>query len=218
MDAFLADDLGLVHFLHGIDLLRFLHAHAPHLSETSLADDVDAVEVVATHFLALRLLGGFGFFLVFEFGEVDFETVLHVPVGFLGDGGVAAVVLLLPAWGHFLALPGAAVDLRAARHHHARRTVDAGLAGLGGPYREWVEGFWWAWTGILMDSTLGRLPRCEFKKMDLEGMASGMECAIFLRKLLARTTEDFLDYSRLVFLGRVSLVALGFFMNNNCTN
>lgn len=158
VDAFLPDDLSLMHFLHRVDLLGFLHAHTPHLAETSLPDDVDAVEVVATNLLTLYLFASFCLFL-FEFGKVDFKTVLHVPVGFLGDSRVAAVVLLLPAWRHLFALAGTVVDLRTARHHHTRCTVDARFTGLGGPYREWVEGFWWDWTGILMESTLGRLPR-----------------------------------------------------------
>lgn len=58
-----------------------------------------------------------------------------------------------------------------------------------------------------MGSTLGLLPRCEFKKIDFEGMARGMDCAIFLRILLVKATEDFLDYSLLEFLERDSLAA-----------
>jgi hypothetical protein len=65
-----------------------------------------------------------------------------------------------------------------------------------------------------MDSTFGRLPRWEFKKIDLEGMAIGIDCAIFLRKLLAKTTEDFLDYSRLEFLDLESLVLFCTFIIN----
>ena len=42
--------------------------------------------------------------------------------------------------------------------------------------------------------------------MDFEGIVMGMDCAIFLKKLLASTTEDFLDYSLLEFLERDSFV------------
>lgn len=57
-----------------------------------------------------------------------------------------------------------------------------------------------------MGSTFGRLPLCEFKNMDFEGIVMGMDCAIFLKKLLASTTEDFLDYYLLEFLERDSFV------------
>lgn len=70
----------------------------------------------------------------------------------------------------------------------------------------WVEEVAWTVVGILMGSTLGLLPLWEFKKMDFEGIVMGMDCAIFLKKLLASTTEDFLDYSLLEFLERDSFV------------
>ena len=73
-------------------------------------------------------------------------------------------------------------------------------------YREWVEETCCACIGIFIGSTFGLLPRCEFKKIDLEGIAIGIDCAIFLKKLLAKTTEDFRDSSLLEFFDRDSLV------------
>ncbi len=44
-DALLADDLGLVHLLHGEELLVLLELYDPHLPEPSLPDDVLDAEV-----------------------------------------------------------------------------------------------------------------------------------------------------------------------------
>ena len=54
MDAFLADDLGFVHFLHCVYFLGFLELDAPDFSEASLAHDELAVEVVTGDFFALE--------------------------------------------------------------------------------------------------------------------------------------------------------------------
>jgi hypothetical protein len=78
----------------------------------------------------------------------------------------------------------------------------------------WVEDVCWICIGILIGSTLGLLPRCEFKNIDFEGIAIGIDWAIFLKKLLANTTDDFLDYSLLEFLDRDSFVLIWFFIIN----
>ena len=96
MDAFLADNLGLVHLLHRVHLLSLLQLHAPHLPEPALAHHVLAVKVVPVHLLALQHQS-LPRLLALELRQVNFETVLYVLVGLLGDSGVAAVVLLLPA-------------------------------------------------------------------------------------------------------------------------
>jgi hypothetical protein len=74
------------------------------------------------------------------------------------------------------------------------------------PYRVWFEETCCDCIGIFIGSTFGLLPRCEFKNMDFEGIAMGIDWAIFLKKLLAKTTEDFRDSSRLEFLERDSFV------------
>lgn len=48
--------------------------------------------------------------MVFELRKVDFETILHVPVGFLRDSGVASIVLLLLTLRHLLAFSSAMLD------------------------------------------------------------------------------------------------------------
>ena len=118
MDALLADDLGLVHFLHRVDLLVLLGPHAPDLAEAALADHVLAVEVLAGDLLAVEVDGG-GRVLGLQFGEVDLEAVLDVLVGLLADGRVAPVVLLLSLGVDLLALPRLLVEVRAAGHDHS---------------------------------------------------------------------------------------------------
>lgn len=159
MDAFLANDLGLVHFLHSINFLSFLETNAPYLTKSSLSDDIDAVKVIAAYLFTVRFFGGLLSLGLFEFGEVYFEAVLHVPVGFLGYCGVATVVFLLLLLRHLPAFTCAVLHLRPPRHRYANRTIDACLPGLDGCYRECVEESCCGCTGILMGSTLGRLPR-----------------------------------------------------------
>lgn len=49
MYTFLADNLGLVHLLHGVQLPVLLHHHGPHLAEAALSDHVLELKMVATH-------------------------------------------------------------------------------------------------------------------------------------------------------------------------
>lgn len=65
-----------------------------------------------------------------------------------------------------------------------------------------------------MGSTLGRLPRCEFKKIEVEGMAIGIDWVIFLRRLAVKTMEGFLDYSLEECLDLESFVLFWFFIFN----
>lgn len=130
-----------MHFFHCVNLLSFLQPHTPYLTKTSLPDYINAVEVVTTDFFTLRFLGSFLFLRVSELRKIDFETVLHISIGFLGNGGVAAVVLLFLPLRNLLALSSTVVYLCSARHDHPCCTIDACFAELVRFYREWVEGF-----------------------------------------------------------------------------
>ena len=112
MDALLADDLGLMHLLHRVDLLRLLELHAPHLPESALADHVNAVEVLPCHLFALGLFRDV--VGLFELREVNFKAVFHILIRFFRDSGIAAIVLLLFLSGDLLAFSCAVLDLRPA--------------------------------------------------------------------------------------------------------
>ena len=193
MYAFLADDLGLVHLLHGVYFLGLFEFHAPDLPEPALADYILAVEVVTGNFLALQNQSFFVFFFI-ELGEIDFETIFDVFVGFLGNGGVAAVVFFfffVLLVGSFFGLVGVAMVV-AAGHDHAGGAVDADFSGWGEGYLEcWAESCWLCW-GIFMGSTLCLLFLWECRSRFLVGTAIGIDRLIFLKKLLTIVAEDFL--------------------------
>ena len=63
MNAFLANDFGLVHFFHCVHFLRFFEFDTPDFSEASLSYNILAIEVITTDFLVFQYELPFFFFI-----------------------------------------------------------------------------------------------------------------------------------------------------------
>ena len=55
MDAFLGNDFGFVHFLHGVEFVVFFHFDAPNFSESPLPNNVVKVEAAPVGLLILLI-------------------------------------------------------------------------------------------------------------------------------------------------------------------
>jgi hypothetical protein len=112
MYTLLADDLGLMHLLHRINLLRLLQFHAPNLPESSFADHVNAIKMFSCHLFALRLSQKVVW--LFELREVNFKAIFHILIRFFRDCRIAAIVFFLFLLGDLLAFSCAVLHLRSA--------------------------------------------------------------------------------------------------------
>ena len=111
-----------MHFLHGVNMLVLFEFHTPDLPKAALPDHVLTVEAVP---IDLRVCAA-PFLPSLKLGEVNLEAIFDILGGFLGNGGVAAIVLSFFLDGSFPTLLG--VLVRASGDDNRSGAADTLLA------------------------------------------------------------------------------------------